>query len=376
VAAAILAAAGCGAGAGGSGDGKKEYLIGFQGPLSGDSQQLGINMLGGAKAAVEVANRRGDLPFTIRLVTSDDQGTPEGGPIAAQKLIDNPDVIAVVGPVFSGATKASEPLFSQTGVLSISPSATNPALTSLGFQTFYRVVAPDTVQGTAAADYAAKVLGAATVFSLDDRSEYGTGLSRAFETRLGHRDVRVVHDGINPTKDYTSQATKIIGEHPDVVFYAGYYSEFALLVKALRDKGYTGNVMAGDGANDDQLVAQAGRAAEGVFLSCACGDANTDPKMAGFVADFGRANNNTKPGTYSGEAYDATNAVIDVLRRQNDGATRESVTAAFGAVDIEGITKRIRFTPNGEVEDDTVYIYQVKDGKRIILGPTSTLLTP
>jgi branched-chain amino acid transport system substrate-binding protein len=373
-AAATLAAAGCGGGGGENGE--KEYLIGFQGPLSGENQQLGINALGGVKTAVDVANKRNDLPFSLRLVTSDDQGTPEGGPTAAQKLIDNPDVIAVVGPVFSGATKASEPLFTQVGLLSVSPSATNPALTDLGFRTFYRVIAPDTVQGAAAADYVAKVLNAKTVFSLDDRSEYGTGLSTALEGVLTDHGVRIVHDGINPTKDYTSEATKIIGERPDAVFYSGYYPEFALLVKALRDKGYLGVVMSGDGANDDQFVGQAGKAADGAYLTCACGDANSDPKSAGFVAGYGRANDGAKPGTYSGEAYDATNAVIEVLRRQGDAASRQSVTAAFGAVDVEGVTKRVRFSPDGEVEGGTVYVYQVKDGKRVVLGPTSTLVKP
>ncbi len=374
VVALMFAVAGCGGGNGSGEGGKKEYVIGFQGPLSGESQQLGINALGGVKTAIEVANRRGDLPFTLRLATSDDQGTPEGGPTAAQKLIDNPDVVAVVGPTFSGATKASEPLFTQAGLLSVSPSATNPMLTNLGFRTFYRVIAPDTVQGAAAANYVAKALDARKVFSLDDRSEYGTGLSGTFENTLRGQGVAVVHDGINPTKDYTSEATKIIGAGPGVVFYSGYYPEFALLVKALRGKGYSGVVMSGDGSNDDQFIAQAGAAAAGAYLTCPCGDANSDPKAVGFVADYKTANGDAKPGTYSGEAYDATNAILDMLRRQGDGATRQSVVAAFGQVDFQGITKQIKFSPNGEVAGDTVYVYQVKDGKRVVLGSTSTLV--
>ncbi len=372
---AVAALGGCG---GSTAEvGKKEFVIGFQGPLSGDNQQLGINAYDGVLTAVDLANRRDDLPFRLRLVASDDQGDPDQGPTAAQKLLDNPGVVAVVGPVFSGPTKSSEPLYSQTGLLSVSPSATNPALTDLGFLTFYRVIAPDTVQGAAAAEYLTKVLKATKVYSLDDRSEYGTGLSGALEQALTAHDVKVVHDGINPTKDYTSQATKIIGERPDVLYYSGYYSELALLTKALRSKGFTGKIVSGDGANDDQLIREAGVGnAEGTLLTCACGDPNSDPAAAGFVAEYRTVNSGARPGTYSGEAYDATNAIIEVLRKIGTGATRESVAAAFGSVNVPGVTKRIRFRKNGEVEGATVYLYEVRDGKRTVLGPVQSLVKP
>jgi branched-chain amino acid transport system substrate-binding protein len=373
--ATVAAAAGCGDDT--ATHGKKEYAIGFQGPLSGENQQLGINAYDGVLTAVDQVNRRGNLPFTVRIVASDDQGTPEQGPTAAQKLIDNPDVIAVVGPVFSGATKSSEPLYSKAGMLSVSPSATNPALTSLGFTSFYRVIAPDTVQGAAAADYLAKALKATKVFSLDDRSEYGIGLSAALEQSLRGHDVTVTHDGINPTKDYTSEATKIIAAKPDAVYYSGYYAEFALLVKALRGKGYTGKILAGDGANDDQFIRQAGaETSEGVLLTCACGDANSDPKSAPFVTEFKRVNSGVRPGTYSGEAYDASRAILSVLTTQGTGATRDSLRAGFGKVDMAGVTKRIRFDGKGEVEGSTVFVYEVRNGQRVVLGPTSVLTKP
>jgi branched-chain amino acid transport system substrate-binding protein len=376
--AAVSAAAGCGGSGGdGSGGGRKQFAIGFQGPLSGESQQLGINAYDGVLTAIDDANRSGKLPFTLRIVASDDQGTPEQGPTAAQKLVDNKDVLAVVGPVFSGATKSSEPLFSRAGLLSVSPSATNPQLTDLGFTSFYRVIAPDTVQGAAAAGYLAKGVKVKRVFSLDDRSDYGTGLSAALEKGLRADGVTVTHDGINPTKDYTSEATKIMADHPDAVYYSGYYAEFALLEKALRGKGYLGKIMAGDGSNDDELISQAGApTAEGTLLTCACGDANADPRAAAFVTAFKRVNSGAKPGTYSGEAYDATEAVISVLAREGTAATRSSVRDDFRTVDIPGVTKRIRFDAHGEVQGATVYVYQVRDGQRVVLGPTDQLTKP
>jgi branched-chain amino acid transport system substrate-binding protein len=365
----------CGSGAGIGKPANGTLKIGFQGPLSGDNQQLGINARDGMKVAIEQANNSNALPYKLQLVESDDMGSPDQGPTAAQKLIDDQGVVATVGPMFSGATKASEPVFCQNGMLSISPSATNPALTSLGFSQFVRVIAPDTVQGKAAADYITKSLQAKKVFSLDDKSEYGTGLSSALEAQLRADGAQVVHDGINPTKDYTSEATKIVGENPDALYYSGYYAEFALLAKALKAKGFKGKLLSGDGSNDDQFISQAGQdVANGTYLTCACGDANSDPKAAQFVQQYSALNAGSKPGTYSGEAYDATNALIQVLKGLGQNADRATVTDAYKKVDFTGITKQIKFEPNGEVSGDAVYVYQVKDGKRAVLGLTKDLI--
>ncbi|AEH08875.1 MULTISPECIES: branched-chain amino acid ABC transporter substrate-binding protein [Protofrankia] len=370
-----LTAAACGSDDASSSDGKKSITIGFQGVLSGDSQQLGINALYGMETAVAEANADPSLPFQVKLVQSDDAGLPDQGTTAAQKLIDNSDVLAVVGPMFSGATKASEPLYSQAGLLSVSPSATNPTLTALGFRTFYRVIAPDTVQGTQDAAYIATVLKAKKVFSLDDKSDYGTGLSAALEKELKARGVTVVHDGINPTKNYTSEATKIIAENPDVLFYSGYYPDLALLSRALHDKGFRGITVSGDGSLDGKYVEQAGAAAaEGTYLTCPCSDANSDPDAAAFVESYKKINGGARPGTYSGEAYDATNALIQVLKGLGDNLSRESVAEAFGKVNYQGVTKLVKFQPNGEVEGANDFIYQVRNGQITVLGNTAELI--
>ena len=368
------AGAQCGSGAGVGKASNGTLKVGFQGPLSGDNQQLGINAVDGMKVAIDQVNKANTLPYKLELVTSDDMGSPDQGPTAAQQLVDK-GVVAVVGPMFSGATKASEPVFCQNGVLSVSPSATNPALTSLGFSNFVRVIAPDTVQGKAAADYIVKTLQAKKVFSLDDKSEYGTGLSSALEAQLRTDGAQVVHDGINPTKDYTSEATKIVGENPDVLYYSGYYAELALLAKALKAKGFKGKIISGDGANDDQYISQAGAdVANGSYLTCACGDANSDPKAKTFVTQYAALNNNAKPGTYSGEAYDATNALVEVLKGLGANADRATTLDAYKKVNFTGLTKQVVFQPSGEVQGDAVYIYLVTNGQRKVLGLTKDLV--
>jgi branched-chain amino acid transport system substrate-binding protein len=368
-----LALTACGGSSGGeSGDGgKKTYTIAYQGPLSGDNAQLGINMDNGVQLAVEQANKKGDLPFTLKFTNSDDVGDPAQGPTAAQKLIDDSSVVAVVGPAFSGATKASEPLFTQANLVSVSPSATNPNLTSQGFKTFFRVVPPDDAQGAEAGAYMVKGLKAKSIYLVDDKSEYGVGLADVIDKNVAGPKLK--REGIPVTKDYSTIAQKVASSGADVLFYSGYYAELALFVKALKAAGYKGAIVSGDGANDDQLITQAGAAnAEGVYLTCPCNDANVDPNAADFTAAY-KAKFNTNPGTYSPESFDAANAIIEAMKGIDGDITREKVVEAVKAIDYKGITKQIKFESNGEVAGKTIFVYQVKGGKRAILGTTAEL---
>ncbi|HXR42999.1 MAG TPA: ABC transporter substrate-binding protein, partial [Acidothermaceae bacterium] len=83
--------------AGSSGGAKPTFTIAYQGPLSGGNAQLGLNMKWAVELAVNEANAAGDLPFTLKYTDADDQGTGDKSPAAAQQLIDDKSVIAVVG---------------------------------------------------------------------------------------------------------------------------------------------------------------------------------------------------------------------------------------------------------------------------------------
>ena len=68
-------------------------------------------------------------------------------------------------------------------------------------------------------------------------------------------------------------ATKVINKNADAVFYAGYYCDLALMAKALRNKGFTGTIMSGDGSKDENYIKQAtAKVAEGTLLSCQCSE--------------------------------------------------------------------------------------------------------
>ncbi|ABK52854.1 amino acid/amide ABC transporter substrate-binding protein, HAAT family [Acidothermus cellulolyticus 11B] len=380
VAGLVVSACSSGKSSGGSG-GKPVFKIGYEGPLSGGNAQLGLNMKYAVQLAINEANAKGDLPFVLQYTEADDQGSGDKSPAAAQQLIDDKQVMAVVGPAFSGATKAAEPKFADADLATVSPSATSPALATFGWKTFFRIVADDNAQGPADADYAVNKLGIKNIFAIDDASAYGQPLEQAFENQAKKDGAQVTHQsvpgttqcqaGSGNTQQYPAVATTIKNSGAELVFYAGYYCDFALLAKALRQAGYTGKLFSDDASLDPKYIEQAGASvAEGTYISCACADITTNPKAQSFVTNFKKLAG-FDVSVYSAEAYDATNVIISVLKELGPKATRAQVVDKLRTVDYQGITKEVKFQSNGNIAGSAVYIYQVQNGKIVSLGLSS-----
>ncbi|MCF2527481.1 bifunctional serine/threonine-protein kinase/ABC transporter substrate-binding protein [Yinghuangia soli] len=355
---------------------KPVYRIGMQGGVTGPNAQLGINVRNGAELAVEQADVRGDLPFRIEFVASDDEASATKAASAAQKLIDNAKVLAVVGPVFSMTAKSALPLYDSAGLATVTPSATNPLLAGLGFDTFHRATPSDTTQGTDMAAYLAKKLMARKVFVLDDMSEYGQGLSATLSAGLGRLGAEVVKDSVpQRTTDFSAAATAVKNSGADAVAYLGYYQEGGLFAKKLAEVGFTGARIGPDGMADPAFVAAAGTAAEGWSMTVPAVDAGAESTLARFAADYS-GKYREAPGTYAAEAFDVANLLIQAIKSLgNQPATRAAVLGAVRASRYQGLVKSYAFDRgNGEwAGTGGTFAYEVKSGKIQYLGSVAKL---
>jgi branched-chain amino acid transport system substrate-binding protein len=364
---------GSGGGLGGGGGsssaaGGGNYKIGFQGPLSGDNAQLGINEYNAVVLAVQQANQSNSFGFKVTLVKSDDVGDPSKAPAAATTLQQDPAILGVIGPAFSGPTKAVGASYDAAHLVLISGSATNPTLTSLGFKSFHRVVPPDSLEGKEAADWLAKK--GKSVFVVDDLTDYGKGAADAVEAELKVKGVSVTRQGVaQKTTDYSVIAQKVKASGAAALFYGGYDTQAALFAKALKTAGYTGITMTGNGGKSSKFTEGAGDAGNGWYFSCGCLDATVAPQAKEFNDAYTKMFN-TPPSTYSPEAYDATNALLTAVKAAaSSGApTRQSVWDAVNKLDYKGITTEIKFQPNGEVEAQVINLYLQKAGKIGLVG--------
>jgi len=347
------------------GGGTSSVKLGFFGALSGDNQALGANIQNGEKLAIQQYMAT-NPKVSVSIDAFDSQGDPAQANNGAQKLV-NDKVVAVIGPAFSGESKAANPQFQQAGIPHITASATNVTLAMKGDSLFYRALADDGAQGPGDANYVVKTLGAKTVAVVDDASSYGQGLAdfvRSQLKTLGASDS--VDDHVDPKgQDYSSTVNKILAAKPAAVFYGGYYDAAGRLVKQLKDKGYTGAFLSGDGSEDSHFVTDGGAAAESAYLSCACEDTSAASNAAAFNTAY-QAAFGTAPAVYSGEAYDATNFLLAAIK--SGATTPTAINSYLKTNSWAGVTKTLKFQTSGDVVGGTIYVYQVKSGKIVQIG--------
>lgn len=338
-----------GGGSSSSGGGGATYTVAFEGPLSGDNQQLGINEVNAAELAVDQANKTGNLGFTLKLLKADDAGDPSKAPAAAAQILQDNTVMGVVGPSFSGTTKAVGKTFGDAGLTIVNPSASNGTLQTLGFKTWHRVNPNDFAEGPAAADWLAKK--AKKVFVVNDLSDYGSGVASAVVGELKKKGVTVQTAGVDAkTTDYGAISQTVKNSGADAVFYAGYDAQGALFTKALTAVDFKGIRMAGNGVKSSVFTEGAGPAGNGFYFSCGCQDATVAPAAKDFTAAYQKMFN-TAPSTYSPEAYDATNILIEAIKKAKaaGSVTRATVNEQVNKTDYEGITGTIKFGSDGDL---------------------------
>ncbi|MBV9515020.1 MAG: branched-chain amino acid ABC transporter substrate-binding protein [Mycobacteriaceae bacterium] len=338
-----------------AGDGKatcEPVALAMAGALTGPDSALGINILNGAKLAVDKHNQA-NPGCQVELITFDTGGVEQTATGIAPQIIDNPKIRGLIGPAFSGETEATGNTFNQAGLVAATASATRVSLSQNGWKTFFRGLANDGVQGPAVANYMKNALNAKKICIVDDSTAYGQGLAENIRNTLGPlADASCAASIKKGDKDFSATVTKISGAAPDAVFFSGYYTEAALLAQQMRDAGVKATFVAGDGSKDQQFVDQAGNASKDAVLSCPCG-----PAPDWFAKEY-TAKSNQAPGTYSTEGYDL--ATIMVRGIDAGKASRPDLLEWLRTYNGPGVARNYQWTDTGELTTKLVWIYKVQ----------------
>jgi branched-chain amino acid transport system substrate-binding protein len=357
--------------------GKTKVAIGMVGPLTGDNANLGVNIRDGVKVAVDEWNKR-STKYSYQLKEFDTQGDPAQAPSQMDKYIPDSSILGIVGPAFSGETKAVIPNITAAGLVMVSASATNVALPTVvpDSKSFHRIIPDDDVQAKGVTDYVTKVIKPKKVALINDNTEYGKGLWEGVVKLLAAAGIDTsTTDSVDPkSQDFSAAVNKVKSAKVDMVFYGGYYAEAGRLKKQLTDAGVKAKFISGDGSLDQGFIASSGAAGgEGALLTCPCRLATPDlPGKAGEFAKTYKTDVGRDPGTYSSEGYDAASLLIAGIEAGND--TREKLLSYVENLSsFDGVSKTIQFEANGNVKAGDVFVYEVKGGKLTELGRTSEL---
>lgn len=339
-----------------AGDGKAScppLSIAMAGALTGPDAALGINIKNGVQLAVDKHNKA-NAGCQVQLKTFDTEGDPQKATGIAPQIVDDQYTIGLVGPAFSGETKATGTVFDQAGLVAVTASATNPTLSENNWKTFFRGLANDAVQGPSVANYLKNTLKYAKVCVVDDSTDYGVGLAEPVRATLGPIADSACNIQVKKgDKDFSAAVTQIKGANPDAVFYSGYYSEAAPLVQQLRDGGVTAAFVSADGTKDPEFVKQAGESSKDAILSCPCGPAS------GAFADEYKANSaGAEPGTYSTEGFDLGTILLKGI--DSGAITRPALLDYVRNYNGQGVARNYQWTDKGELTTNLVWIYKVQ----------------
>ena len=342
--------------------------IAVAGPHSGDLASYGLPTVKAAEILVEKINADGGLlGRQVELVIEDDVCKPEVATNTAAKLVGE-EVVAVIGHICSGATKAAMGIYNDSGIPAISPSATNPGLTQSGdYPNFFRTIAPDDAQAALEVSFALDTLGVSKIAVLHDKGDYVKGLADFAKLYLegDSRAEVVLYEGVTVgAVDYTAVINKIKNSGAEAIIFGGYHPEASKIISQMKKRAIDLPFISDDGVKDNTFIKVAGEYAEGVYASGPM-DTATNPLTIQATKEH-QDRYGEDPGAFYLNAYAAILAVFNAI--EVAGSTDyEAVTNALRTSYVETTLGKIKFDSRGDAEGVGFSMYQVQNGKYVEL---------
>lgn len=340
-------------------------------PLSGSQSAMGVTIKNGIELALsERVEEFKALGFDLQFSPQDDQADPKVGVSIAQRLIEDKDILAVVGHWNSGVAIPSSEVYNQGGLAMVSPANTAPAVTDRALPTVNRICARDDAQGPAGADFLFG-LGLTSVYIIQDKTTYGQGVADEFKKRFEAIGGTVLgYEGITAGEaDYSAEEEMIRASGAQAVYFGGIYPEGGLIIKQLKEKGIDVTFCGPDGMDSSEVVSIAGDAIVGTYYTSTASDVSGTEKGKAFVAAYNAKFGSDPDGGYAAYGYDAMNVTLNGVKAAIEAAggalpTREQVATAIRATSgYEGLATNVTFNSIGDNTEATVYVLGFKEAK-------------
>ncbi len=317
--------------------------IGHFGSLTGTTATFGKSTDNGIKMAFDEINAKGGvLGKKLEVFTEDDGSEAKQVPGVVQKLINQNQVLVLMGEVASTRSLAAAPIAQKFKVPMVTASSTSPEVTKKG-DFIFRTCFIDPFQGTVMSKFARENLKVKRVAILTDvANDYSKGLTQFFSddwTKNGGQIVATASYS-EGDKDFQSQLTKIKGSAPDVIYVPGYYTEVGNIAVQARRLGLKQPLLGGDGWDSPKLYEIGGKQIQGCYFSNHYSSQSKDPKVVKFVADY-KTKYGEVPDALGAVAYDAAYIVADAIKRAGAEDRQKVRDALATTAKFPGVTGTI-----------------------------------
>jgi len=330
-------------------------------PLTGEAAIYGEPVRKGVELAFEELQARTDYPYDLSLEVVDTESDPEKAKQLLDQMYDS-GALAVIGGVTTAEALDMVAIADEHNQVLISPSASSPQLTGIS-KYFYRVFPSDAREGATMGMFAnQKVDIKRGVVILAKEDLYAKGIQEVFKAefeQFGGEVLDLIEFPSVPG-DLSGLVERVMTINPDAVYLAAYASDVAQMISGLRELGYEGAIFTTSAFASPEIIAQVGKAANGVYLTQASFDVGSEnPLVMEFVEAF-RAKYGSDPDLYAAHGYDTMLVLAQAL--QEGGSIKTDFWKAIRSLrDFAGATGTIQFDERGDVQKFP-RVYVVDDG--------------
>lgn len=343
--------------------------------LTGSYATIEDPALKGAKLAVKQVNAAGGVKGQqIELIQYDGKSTLADIANAAQRLVHEDKVTAIVGVADSGFYLASAPIAQDAGIPYIDVGGTVPNLPEQIGEFAHMMPFGDDYQAYVAAEFAIKDLGAKSAFLLrDSDTDYTNAIADFFVERFQKAGGKVIDESSYHTgdTDYSSHITKIRGTSPapDFVYAAMNPGDDATFVRQAREAGVKIPIIGGDAFDNPDLVKNAGaNNTADVYFTTHMAMTNDNPLVAKFIEAYQAEYGIPPENAFAGLGYDSVNLMVEAINKSTDMSSKAINDAIFTITAFTGVTGNADFSDPKRAPDKEVTIIAVKDGKFVPIG--------
>jgi branched-chain amino acid transport system substrate-binding protein len=321
--------------------------IATAGPMTGEYAAFGDQMKKGAEQAVADLNKAGGvLGQKLVLDIGDDACDPKQAVSVANQFASK-GVKLVVGHYCSGSSIPASKVYSEEGILEISPASTNPKYTDEGGWNTFRVCGRDDAQGKVAGDYLASHFKGDKIAILNDNSAYGKGLADETEKALHAAGGKEVLDAAYTPgeKDYSSLVSRL--------------KEAGVIIRQAKEQGMKATLVGGDALVTSEFWQIAGDAGAGTMMTFP-----PDPRLMKSAAEVVKEfkAKNVDPEGYVLYTYAAIQVWVDAVKKIGSTDPKKVATALKATGDWPTVLGPISFDSKGDTVGGGYVFYVWKDG--------------
>ncbi len=339
---------------------KADVTVASAGPMSGQYASFGAQLKAGAEMWAKDTNAKGGiLGEKVKLVIGDDACDPKQAVAVANKFASQ-GVTYVAGHFCSGSSIPASKVYTEEGIIQVSPASTNPAFTDEGGPNVFRVCGRDDQQGEVAGAFLAKEYKGKKVAIIHDKTAYGKGLADATKKNMNKGGLKeTMYEAFTAgEKDYSALVSKLKSKNIDAVYLGGYHTEGGLIVRQMRDQGMKTKLISGDALVTAEYWQITGDAGEGTLMTFSP-DPRNNPEAAPLVKKFKAAG--IEPEGYVLYSYAALQ-VFEQAAKAANSLDRAKVLKAMKKGKFQTVLGELSFDKKGDVSLPGYVFYEWSKG--------------